>query len=90
MTDDEMFAEMEVDVKMGLTDTLAVQLVDLLEFTAQHTELTDEVAEQFDVKMREAVWTFSCLSNFTVSPDAAVASIGAMGSIVLRILAANK
>lgn len=86
MTESEMFDNFENEQTEALVSQMGQQLVGLVVFTAMTNEVTDETIRDFSGLMSEAVWTFHRLTNFTLPDEAAVASIGAMGSILINIL----
>lgn len=86
MTESEMFENFENEQMEALVQQMGDQLVGLVLFTAATTEVTDDAIRAFSGLMSEAVWTFHRLTDFTLPDEAAVASIGAMGSILINIL----
>lgn len=85
MTESEAFENFENEQEAHLIQQMGQQLVGLVMFTAVTNEVNDEAVHAFSGLMSEAVWTFHRLTDFTMSDEAAVASIGAMGSILINL-----
>lgn len=86
MTESEMFDNFENEQEQALVEQMGLQLVHLVLFTARTDTITSETVQEFAGLMSEAVWTFHRLTDFTLPDEAAVASIGAMGSILINMI----
>jgi hypothetical protein len=87
MTENELLAGLEAQIRQDQASKVAQKVVEMLIFTMDAPEeITQEVQDDFVALMHDAVRDFIVLSDFEVEYDAAAASIGVMGTVLLEVV----
>jgi hypothetical protein len=87
MTENELLAGLEAQMRHDQASKVAQKVVQMLIFTMDAPdEITQEVQDDFVDLMHNAVRDFIVLSDFEIEYDAAAASIGVIGTVLLEVV----